>query len=136
MVDRGIGYLEEALKINSTLVEAHLSLWPAYLCAGDFEKANAQLKALIEKNYFPKPVLDFGYNLLAGADKDAIIFTNGDMDTYPLLALQQGKGIRADVRVVNVNLLNLLVRKIRTRSVGCADIVPGRSAGYPQAHSA
>ncbi len=107
LVDRGIGYLEEALKTNPGLVEAHLSLWPAYLCAGDFEKANAQLKALIEKNYFPKPVLDFGYNLLAGADKDAIIFTNGDMDTYPLLALQQGKGIRTDVRVVNVNLLNL-----------------------------
>jgi tetratricopeptide (TPR) repeat protein len=107
LVDRGIGHLEEALKMDSSLAEAHLTLWPAYLSTGDLGKADAQLKALSDENYFPKPVLDFGYNLLASADKNAIIFTHGDMDTYPLLTLQQGRGLRTDVRVVNVNLLNL-----------------------------
>jgi hypothetical protein len=83
--------------ITMAAVGAGLVLVPARLVQVNWHEHDRQ------GNYV---AWDYSYNILQTCEKDAILFTNGDNDTFPLWYLQDVEGIRRDVRIVNLSLIN------------------------------
>lgn len=61
----------------------------------------------------------YAWNMINFLEEDAIIITNGDNDTFPLWYLQQVEGIRPDVDIVNLSLIqiNWYIEQLKDRDV-------------------
>jgi hypothetical protein len=74
------------------------------------EQFNLEARAairMLESGWLARPVIEYNRWQLRYLPREAILLTNGDMDTYPSVALQYKEAIRQDVAVVNLSLLNL-----------------------------
>ena len=49
---------------------------------------------------------DFAINYLNSLEPNAIVFCNGDNDTFPLWYVQEVEGVRPDVKIINLSYLN------------------------------
>ncbi|MFC1477373.1 protein O-mannosyl-transferase family [candidate division KSB1 bacterium] len=111
MIWVGIGIYAVFLGLSkiTALVPSGKVMFILYICIGltilPVNLIMANYNTCNKSSYtFPE---DIARNLLDGCDRDAVLFTNGDNDTYPLWYLQYVEGFRKDVCVANLSLLNL-----------------------------
>ncbi len=71
---------------------------------GNTEKLRDYNTHMLISGIYELPVLEANYNMLMSVDKNAILFTEGDNETFPAWMLQQAKGVRPDVTVINTSL--------------------------------
>ena len=69
---------------------------------GDEAKVTEYYKKLYKTKDIAPWLVNYNYNVLMSTEENSIIFTNGDNDTYPARMLQEVKGVRTDVTVLNI----------------------------------
>jgi len=101
-----IANLERSAQIDPTYLDPYYGLVTNYMNSGEQEKMDWALKEIFYQGGIPDEIVDYNYNMLAGLEENAILVTNGDMDTYPGWVLQNVLNFRRDVAIINRSLLN------------------------------
>ena len=95
------------------------SIWGAlamsYASQGEPDKAREAFRRGREAGGFYPAMMEYNRNMLASCAENAILFTNGDNDTYPGWYLQLMEGYRTDITIANLSLLNVpwYIRQLR-----------------------
>ncbi|MFK7785188.1 MAG: hypothetical protein AB8B56_08730 [Crocinitomicaceae bacterium] len=100
-------FLMKAHEIDPNDTRAFDDLMIFYEINRNKEKFSELCKKIYESGELPASILNWGYNVLSELDENSIVFTNGDNDTYALWIVQEVKGFRKDVTVINSYLITL-----------------------------
>lgn len=92
-----------ALQPNNTATYASLFLENEFYGREDTRKAFSQ--KLFSSGQLSQSLLHYSYNVLMSVEKDAVLFTEADHITLPIVVLQDVLGVRPDVKVLSLDLL-------------------------------
>lgn len=97
----------KAQKIDPDRIDMITNYVSYYEINRDKENMKKYCTKWFNSNDISSGIINYNYNVLNTLEDNAIIFTNGDNDTYPLWILQYAKGIKKEVGVFNVNLIRI-----------------------------
>ncbi|MFT6149640.1 MAG: hypothetical protein ACJAUH_002334 [Saprospiraceae bacterium] len=89
--------------ISTKYYNEHLAAYYTLRFTGQDEAA----KKYLEEDLYQDFTINTAINTLKNCEPNAILFTYGDNDTYPLIYVQDKLNIRSDITVINLSLSNL-----------------------------
>jgi hypothetical protein len=99
-------HVQLATTCDPGLGEAWSYAWVQALAHGDRVLEKQALRSMVSTGFLTPGLLAYARWALKSLPENAVYVCNGDMDTYPAVALQATEGLRPDVVVLNVGLLN------------------------------
>lgn len=100
-------HLNKAVESDPKNGDAWTLIWIDAMERGDAAMEQKALQNIDASHFFPRSVMNYARWTLDELPRDAILLTNGDLDTFPTVALQRAQFVRPDVGVINLSLLNL-----------------------------
>lgn len=100
-------FLLKAHEIAPDDTRAFDDLMIYYEILRDKPNFNKMCMKMYEISELPASLMNWGYNVLAELDENAIVFVQGDNDTYALWLTQSVKQFRTDVTIVNTSLIKM-----------------------------
>ncbi len=98
-------YLEKAYAIDPTRHETYDDFITYNEINRNKKEVERFCKMWYKSGHVSSGILNLNYNVMMSLEKNAILFTSGDNDTYPIWVLQYAKNIRKDITVLNTSLL-------------------------------
>lgn len=98
-------YLEKAYQLQPQKADTYYEFIVYDLLNGEDAKAKEFLEKLYESEDIATGLVNYNYNVMMSTEENAILFTNGDNDTYPCWMLQDVKGVRPDVTIMNISMI-------------------------------
>jgi tetratricopeptide (TPR) repeat protein len=99
-------HIQQGIECDSGDGNIWLAAWTEAIFRDDNEIESRSLRMLVETGFLTPAILAYNRWMLQHLPQKAILLTNGDMDTYPAVALQETENFRTDVIVLNYSLLN------------------------------
>ncbi len=128
-------YIIKAVACNPNDGNPWLDVWIGAMYRNDVALEQKALRRLFETGFYSKSTLAFNRWILQSLPQNCILFTNGDLDTYPALSLQQVEVLRKDVTIINLSLLNLpwYARLMSARAnIDTSKVLKGFFVDYPK----
>ncbi len=101
-----VPYLIKASELNSSSLDVVEQYVAYYAIIGN----DAKLKEYVTKHRkvskYEAFIDEYAYNLLQSIDNNAVLFTHGVMDTYPVYNQQLSQKVNTGVEIINVDYLN------------------------------
>lgn len=99
-----IDLLEKAYELEPNRPEVYEDLLAYYEVNRNKEKTK-EFAAKLAQQPQSLGIYALNYNIINPLDYNAVLFTNGNNDTYPLWVMQNTQQLRTDVQVINIHLL-------------------------------
>ena len=112
--------VEKAYALNPDRPDTYYPFMSQAEIKGDLKTVQKFAQKLYNSKDISPWLYEYNYNVLISVKPNAILFTNGDNDTYPAWILQKVHKVRPDVTVMNLSLCHIedyLQNKFNSRGI-------------------